>query len=278
MTNLIRKTIKEKGQGLTEYVLILAFIAGVAFMMFGGNGSLKETVAGTFTETVRILAGLFDEEPDWGHMDPSKDFNDSNSQKRLEADQQALKNIASMFLGKSKNEVRGMLNGGEDTNGVSADGKVQILGWFVQNDQDGSFFVNRTAQLSNPNNELKGTLNAEGINNIYSWMQGDKDGTLGYDPTNKYLVSDYAVQNGWTHDSYREGNGVKIILQYEAGKIDGERKVVAAKIAIDPNSRNVKPNFNYTSSGLEVAVNNKGQVKVLEGEKAGLTNNFNVFD
>lgn len=109
-------------------------------------------------------------------------------------------------------------------------------------------------------------------------MQGDNDGNLGYDPTNKYLVSDYAVQNGWTHDSYREGNGVKIILQYGAGKDDNEKKVVAAKVAIDPNSRNNKPNFNYTSSGLEVAVNNKGQVKVLEGDKAGLTNNFNVFD
>lgn len=278
MLNRIRRMIREKGQGLTEYVLILAFIAGVAFMMFGGNGSLKGTVAGTFTETVRILAGLFDEKPDWGHMNPSKDFNDSNSQKRLEADQQALANIASHFLGKSKNEVRGILNGGEDTNGVSADGQIKILGWFVQNDQDGLLFVNRTASETNQNNEIKGTLNEEGVNNIYSWMQGDNDGTLGYDPTNKYLVSDYAVQNGWTHDSYREGNGVKIILQYGAGKDDNEKKVVAAKVAIDPNSRNNKPNFNYTSSGLEVAVNNNGQVKVLEGDKAGLTNNFNVFD
>ena len=278
MKKVLKRIKTEKGQGLTEYVLILAFIAGIAIVMFGGNGSLKDTLVNTLTETNRILAGLFGEKTDWGHMNPSKDFNDSNSQKRLEADQQALKNIASLFLDKSKNEVRGMLNGGEDTNGVSADGKVQILGWFVPNDQDGAIFVNRTASSTNQNNEIKGTLNAEGVKNIYSWMQGDNDGNLGYDPTNKYLVSDYAVQNGWTHDSYREGNGVKIILQYGAGKDDNERKVVAAKIAIDPASRNNKPNFNYTSSGLEVAVNNKGQVKVLEGDKAGLTNNFNVFD
>ena len=28
----------EKGQGLTEYVLILAFVAGLAMMIFGGGG------------------------------------------------------------------------------------------------------------------------------------------------------------------------------------------------------------------------------------------------
>ena len=59
MLHQFRRTMSEKGQGLTEYVLILAFIAGVAFMMFGGNGSLKGTLVETFTETNRILAELF---------------------------------------------------------------------------------------------------------------------------------------------------------------------------------------------------------------------------
>ena len=49
-----------KGQGLTEYVLILAFIAGVAFMMFGGEGGLKGTVVSTFDKTVELLANLDD--------------------------------------------------------------------------------------------------------------------------------------------------------------------------------------------------------------------------
>ena len=97
MLNRIKKTIKEKGQGLTEYILILAFIAGVAFMMFGGNGSLKGTLVDTFTETQRILAELFSDETDWGHMDVSA-FNDSNKEARLKADQKALENLAKYFL------------------------------------------------------------------------------------------------------------------------------------------------------------------------------------
>jgi len=58
MLNQFRRTIKEKGQGLTEYVLILAFIAGVAFMMFGGSGSLKDTLVSTFTKTNNLLCPL----------------------------------------------------------------------------------------------------------------------------------------------------------------------------------------------------------------------------
>ena len=49
MLNQFRIQKTEKGQGLTEYVLIIAFIAGLAFMMFGGNGSLKDTLVNTFT-------------------------------------------------------------------------------------------------------------------------------------------------------------------------------------------------------------------------------------
>lgn len=51
----------EKGQGLTEYALILAFLAILAFMMFGGNGSLLDTMKYTITNTNRIFAELFND-------------------------------------------------------------------------------------------------------------------------------------------------------------------------------------------------------------------------
>lgn len=53
--------ITEKGQGLIEYVLILAFIAGLALMIFSGGGSLKGAVVSTFSETSRLLGSLFEE-------------------------------------------------------------------------------------------------------------------------------------------------------------------------------------------------------------------------
>ena len=48
MLTSMRKFFKEKGQGLTEYVLILAFVAAIAFVMFGTD-SLKTTVSNTFS-------------------------------------------------------------------------------------------------------------------------------------------------------------------------------------------------------------------------------------
>ncbi len=49
MLTSMRKFFKEKGQGLTEYVLILAFVAGIAFVMFGSGSTLKSTVSSTFS-------------------------------------------------------------------------------------------------------------------------------------------------------------------------------------------------------------------------------------
>ena len=49
MLTSMRGYLKEKGQGLTEYVLILAFVAGVAYLMFANTG-LKSTVSSTFSE------------------------------------------------------------------------------------------------------------------------------------------------------------------------------------------------------------------------------------
>lgn len=57
MLSRLGRTKDEKGQGLTEYALILAFIAGLAFMMFG-SGSLKETLASTITKTNNTFAEI----------------------------------------------------------------------------------------------------------------------------------------------------------------------------------------------------------------------------
>lgn len=249
MMNRIRKMIREKGQGLTEYVLILAFIAGVAFMMFGGNGSLKETVVGTVTETNRILGGLFSDKTDWGHMNTSE-FNSDNQGERLAVDQRALENLASFFIGKTESQIQDLL-----TDGIfHTSGQEVLLGWFVNTDTGNHFLVrdlksdggqyvfdNGTARLTN--------------DQVFNWMLGDYGGSgnynYSYDSTNNYLVSDYvftqynnsdmqwSYSNTW-QPSDKGGNGVKISLTFD--KTDGDKnksqwKVTGATVKIDSKSQ-----------------------------------------
>ena len=125
MLNQFRRTIKEKGQGLTEYVLILAFIAGVAFMMFGGNGSLKGTLVDTVAETVDILAGLFEDKTyadyfaDWRKLS-NNELASINNRKRIKADQQAMYELAKAFIG------------------LNSDKATALLGRYTTLDQDGN--------------------------------------------------------------------------------------------------------------------------------------------
>ena len=51
----MKKFFTEKGQGLTEYVLILAFVAGLAFIMFRDTG-LKQTVKDTFSSSQQMIS------------------------------------------------------------------------------------------------------------------------------------------------------------------------------------------------------------------------------
>ena len=114
----LKKVITENGQGLTEYVLILAFIAGIAFVMFGSEGNLKGKLVYTFTKAVNTIGGLFDE--NYGYVTASQNYStyfdnwrDKKSnelkgisaEERLKADQEGLSMIASYFLGKDKEGV-----------------------------------------------------------------------------------------------------------------------------------------------------------------------------
>ena len=50
MLTSMRKFFTEKGQGLVEYALILAFVAVLAYMMFGSGSTMKSAVTSSFSQ------------------------------------------------------------------------------------------------------------------------------------------------------------------------------------------------------------------------------------
>ena len=116
MLHRFRITLKEKGQGLVEYALLLAFVAGIAMMIFSGNGSLKHALADTFSETARILADICNDKAK-GYSDYFHDWRDlsladlaaKDPNERLAVDQMALETIAKNFIGKDFEEVKDLM-------------------------------------------------------------------------------------------------------------------------------------------------------------------------
>ena len=293
MMNLIRKTIKEKGQGLTEYVLILAFIAGIAFMMFGGNGSLKGTVVGTLTETVRILGGLFDEKTDWGNPANRDSFSDSNQAERYAHDQKMLENLANFFMGMEKKDVEKYLNGVGDVN--STGDSLNILMGNIVRDKNGNIHFLTTNVKVDKNDkgysgQMKindGTHNYNYNDRVLNWMQGDygpKDNTsykLDYASSYNYLVSDYAIAQfertdyNWNQKDFNKvgnanvgGNGIKISLGY--AEVGG--KIVVDKVRVTNDQANISRDYASSSSAYSSERSNGLEVTVRKGQDPEYTN------
>ncbi len=50
----MRKFFKEKGQGIVEYAVLLAFVVAIAAYLFGNSG-IKNEVTATFESTKSVL-------------------------------------------------------------------------------------------------------------------------------------------------------------------------------------------------------------------------------
>ena len=55
MLTTMRSFFKEKGQGIVEYAVLLAFVVAIAAYLFGSN-SVKDQVTATFNKTVSTLS------------------------------------------------------------------------------------------------------------------------------------------------------------------------------------------------------------------------------
>ena len=113
---LLKHYLNRKGQGLTEYVLLLAFIVGLAMMLNGAN--LGGTVKGVVNDLAALLggekktyAGYYKE---WSKLSTAELAKIDNAQ-RVQADREGLVNIGKRFFnengeGLTKLEIMALLD------------------------------------------------------------------------------------------------------------------------------------------------------------------------
>lgn len=251
---------KQKGQGIVEYALILAFVVGIAMMMNGTN--LGSTIRGVFDDVAVEFGYVHDYASavkNWGKKS-NQELSNENKEKRLGIDEEALANLATYFIGKDRAFMQNLLK----NNNLAKSNQVLVLGWFYENDQGGTSF--------DFSDEHFKTLQKEQIEQgVFSWLQGDygEGGyTTSYNPDTKYFFSEYALdtnKDSISSENYRKG-GVKVKLNYDSDGI-----VVGAKVVVDSKNQGSAPS-STKSKGLEVTVT-KGN----NGNTVGLTNGFKDF-
>lgn len=259
INEVLKCLLSKNGQGLVEFVLILAFCAGIGI-------AAREAGFG------QALNALFDSEEkpeyetaaiggvrkiDWGkevYKGEGSTFSAENAAERLAWDQKSLENLARYFIGKSKNEIKTKIlkNGKSADMGWGERGEEVLLGHFKPTaDKQGTVFVPTT-------------LNDGDITNIFSWLKGDYNTTRGqvnpnYDGQYRYFVSDYSIGQGWADSAgYNQEIGVRLTLEYDWSD-PNNLVVIGANIAIDPKSQYGLFTDRHTL-GLNVQIRSDGTV------------------
>ena len=231
----VRDMKKQKGQGIVEYALLLAFILAIAIAMQGSG--IDTAIANTFTRVAQAL-GFETDQDKWSTMNANDLLNDSASAAaRLASDRDFLSNIGNHFIGMDKATLASILKVNVskldkiDSNGI-------LLGHFTEDtDADGNFVK------SNYDNRIK---------DLFNWATNSPEGTA-YDSTRRYLVSDYALSNSqeyYNNGSAKTGNGIKIM---NIG-FDSDGKVTSVNLAVNPNS-GVEIQGKTSRADLNVTVN-----------------------
>lgn len=280
----IRNMLNQKGQGIIEYALILAFVVGIGMMLKGAN--LGSAVVGVFDDVAEVLSGVKKDAyvaalAKWGKA-KREDFKEDTRDERLAADQQALINIGNFFLGKQRNVVEEAVGKTQTTDLLLVQMNDEIL-------YDNSIFTRKS-----------GADRDSTDGRVFNWMQGDY-GTVtiddngivsitGYDESKsykaitdderiagrtdynfnqktysstRYLYSDYAIYN---QTGYNEGNGkfnaqngIKVDLTYTQNPDypnDRSKDIVSGvSVYVNKNSNDENQVTSSTNSrGLKVTL------------------------
>ncbi len=217
MLEKIRATAKQKGQGIVEYALLLAFVVGIAMMLNGSN--LGGAVKGVFDDVASVLGGEIDENAyvagfkKWSSMKKS-DLEKEDTEARLAADQAALDNIAMSFFGKTQEQLKSLTGQNMSANGKNDGPKGDEYG------------DNRYSVLL-MNYKDNDTQNASGIDIGYKtetylntgWLQGtdrDSKATSNQEWKNTSTNTRYFYSDGMINNAY----GSQVRAQFHLGSDD----------------------------------------------------------
>jgi Flp pilus assembly pilin Flp len=104
----VRDMKKQKGQGIVEYALLLAFILAIAIAMQGSG--IDNAIANTFSRVAQAL-GFETDQDKWSTMNADDLLNDSASAAaRLKHDKDFLANIGKKFIGLTSSELQSKYN------------------------------------------------------------------------------------------------------------------------------------------------------------------------
>ena len=115
---------KQKGQGIVEYALLLAFVVGIAMMLQGVGlaGAVKDTF-----DSVASLLGGEKKGYAWALDNLSGLSKDeirkkASEEERIKMDQEALANLGKAFIGMHKDELKKILKNPNDNAGLTGKG------------------------------------------------------------------------------------------------------------------------------------------------------------
>ncbi len=210
---------KEKGQGIVEFAILLAFVVGIGMMAnFSGE------VQARFNKVLDLVGG----KKDYTYAIenylklPKDKLQEVDEAIRILMDQEALANIGRFFIGHDEQFVEKYLLNSKPNNAcllhygevVDENGNVKSYLYYNKDDKN---------TRSDKKDEIAKT------SDVIHWMRGDfglydetsnaiapdSYATASYSSDNRYLFSNYPVNR----DTKDAGNGVKITLKYKDGKV-----------------------------------------------------------
>lgn len=124
---------KQKGQGIVEYALLLAFVVALAMFLNTGGG-LKDSVVAVFDDVANLLGGYrtySEYYGDW-HSLSYNDLSAQSNKDRIKADQEGLQKLVQNLIGLNKEdaltELKKLMPNAKDTEvNPNGQGDSQVL-------------------------------------------------------------------------------------------------------------------------------------------------------
>lgn len=258
--------LKEKGQGIVEYALLLAFIVGLAVMLNGSN--IGGAVKGVFDDVVAVLKGESKYASMFRELSTKslKEIAAKDNQARLEADSDALDHIAEFFYGKTKDEILKATGYSKDDGSVvkpvpntnlfgTTDGKydgtkatdeqiasnkkysTQLLNYWTDYDNDTVSFENNDKNLTS--DWLKGEYGT--ARDANDWVANTK-----------YFYSDEMIRSGVQHQ-------VRAVFSFDSNPNENSNaKVNSVRVFVVDNDQKNKTRTMINNSYLDRTYDSNG--------------------